>query len=265
MKLSTLVFSIAALGAGAVLAYPHVQASPLKPDAAPTPCKTSSACFTETNHGAGSALKGVSLAVKTGAFGSGAIVARADGLGGVYSYSKQFYGGEFENGGAAGTYALIAATDNPNGIAFVAEGPAGAAYIDAAGNVFATDYYILGSPTGASTYAAYAAAGTIASIEDTGSARLVNGAGIVRFDSTFAEAVDVRNGYEVFLNADGPVRAPLYVAQKFARGFTVRESGDSRSSVAFDYRVVARRAGSSDVRLPEITLPRLPHTIEGER
>ena len=65
-------------------------------------------------------------------------------------------------------------------------------------------------------------------------------------------------GYQVFLTPDGDVRGPLYVSQKFAGGFTVREAQGGRSSIFFDYRIVAHRAGSSDARLPVIQSPQAP-------
>ncbi|HEX3456733.1 MAG TPA: hypothetical protein VHR97_02155 [Candidatus Baltobacteraceae bacterium] len=202
MKLTAVTLSLVGVALGATLAYPHVQASPLEPDAKP-PCKTSKACFSQSNQGTGAALKGISLDATLGNFGSGGVIAQADGLGGIYSFSKQFYGGEFESGSSS--YALIAATDSSSGTAFIAERPAGRAYI--------------------------------------------NGAGAVRFDPAFERAI--------------AVRAPLYVAQKFARGFTVRESQGGRSSILFDYRIVARRAGSSEARLPEIQMPQLPRLARG--
>ena len=261
MKLNAVTLAFVGLALGAALAYPNVQASPLEPDAKPTPCKTSKACFSESNQGTGAALKGISVNTTLGPFGSGAIIAQADGLGGIYSFSKQFYGGEFESGGSS--YALIAATDSSSGTAFIAEGPAGRAYIDASGNVFATNYFTLGSDSTHKVVAAYSAATTRASLEDTGTAQLTKGTGAVRFDPAFERAIAVQDGYQVFLTPDGDVRAPLYVAQKFAHGFTVRESQGGRSSILFDYRIVARRAGSPDARLPEIQMPQIPRLVHG--
>ena len=284
----------------------------------------------------GAGLLGISTTSSLGSFGQAAILAQANGLGGVYSYSKQFYGGEFENDGA--TYALIAATDNDQGIAFLAEGsahglgpeiegvsvrpelthqnqaaivaqadglsgvygfsnlnaggafesasgtslvaqadaaagisfaaqgPGGFTIFDGSGNgnfggtVSAAGFITVTAQRGDRANAAYDAASTRPSLEDTGTARLTNGIGIVHFDSALAQAIDVRNGYQVFLTADGDVRG-LYVAQKFARGFVVRESQNGRSSISFDYRIVAHRAGSPDARLPEIQLPVAPHLI----
>ena len=262
IKVSTLALAagtLVALAGLAGLTRSHAQASALVPDAAPTPCKSSNACLTETNNGSGAALKGVSLDVKVGKFGQAAIVARANGLGGMYSFSNQFYGGEFESAGtSASAYGLVAATDAASGIAFLAEGTGGSAYIDGSGNVYAKQYLEIGSGSSGTTFAAYGAASTRATIEDTGTARLTNGAGSVRFDSALTRIIDVQRGYQVFLTPDGDVRGPLYVSQKFAGGFTVRESQGGRSSIFFDYRVVAQRAGSSDARLPAVQQPQAP-------
>ena len=85
-----------------------------------------------------------------------------------------------------------------------------------------------------------------------------NGAGAVRSDLALSRIIDVQRGYQVFLTPDGDVRGPLYVSQKFAGGFTVREAQGGRSSTFFDYRIVAHRAGSSDARLPAIQSPQAP-------
>lgn len=261
MKFTAVIAPLGGFLLAAILTIPHGRASALQPDAKATPCKTSNACFIQTNNGGGSALKGISLDATLGAFGSGAVLAQASGLGGIYAFSNHLYGGEFESGGA--TYALIAATDFTNGVPFIAEGPSGFAEIDPGGAFRAHDFVTGQPPAGGRTAAAYAIATTRASIEDTGIAQLVNGAGSVRFDAAFARVADVSNGYQVFLTPDGNVRAPLYTAQKFARGFTVRESFGGRSSIVFEYRIVAHRAGAPDTRYPAIEQPPLPQLARG--
>jgi hypothetical protein len=44
------------------------------------------------------------------------------------------------------------------------------------------------------------------------------------------------------------------VSQKSNGGFDVRELGGGRSSIAFDYRIMAKRAGYENVRLVDVTL-----------
>jgi hypothetical protein len=82
---------------------------------------------------------------------------------------------------------------------------------------------------------------TMQTIEDFGSGSLVAGTGIVHLDPAFAQMIDA-GGYEVFLTPQGDNRG-LYIAQKTASSFVVRESQGGRSTLAFDYRVVAKQYG----------------------
>lgn len=105
-----------------------------------------------------------------------------------------------------------------------------------------------------------------ATMEDTGTARLVDGQASVHFDSAFAGTIDAARGYQVFLTPDGETRG-LFVAMKYERGFVVRELEHGRSSLAFDYRIVARPLGISDARLPAMNLrgPSLAHVKRLQR
>jgi len=75
--------------------------------------------------------------------------------------------------------------------------------------------------------------------EDFGSAQLHNGVTEVPLLPSFLDTVDIQSGYHVFLTPVGDSRG-LYVAQKTADGFEVREHGGGKSNIAFDYRLVAR-------------------------
>jgi hypothetical protein len=88
--------------------------------------------------------------------------------------------------------------------------------------------------------------------EDFGSAALSNGAATITLEATFAQTVNTGAEYHVFLTPNGDCKG-LYVARKSADSFEVRELGGGQSSVAFDYRIVARRAGSESVRLEDLT------------
>ena len=79
---------------------------------------------------------------------------------------------------------------------------------------------------------------TSPAIEDTGTAHLVYGSANVYLSPSFARSIDPRYGYQVFLTPGGDTRG-LYVAGKYARGFTVREVQGGRSSFNFDYQVSA--------------------------
>jgi hypothetical protein len=103
---------------------------------------------------------------------------------------------------------------------------------------------------------AFSPESTRATIEDTGTARLEGGEGAVRFDSTFANAIEAARGYQIFLTPNGETRGWLYVAAKYEGGFIVREAEHGRSSIYFDYRVVAHPYGASDARLPQSNIKR---------
>ena len=88
--------------------------------------------------------------------------------------------------------------------------------------------------------------------EDFGTGRLDNGTAAVALDPTFAETVNGAADYHVFLTPEGDCRG-LYVANKTASGFEVRELGGGQSNVAFDFRIVALRRGFESVRLEDVT------------
>jgi len=90
----------------------------------------------------------------------------------------------------------------------------------------------------------------------------MNGEDAVRFDAAFARTLDLRQGYKVFMTHDGDTRG-LYIDAKYEGGFIVRETEHGRSSIDFDYRVVAHPFGANEARLPELNLkaPRISRVI----
>lgn len=88
--------------------------------------------------------------------------------------------------------------------------------------------------------------------EDFGSATLVNGVARVALDPTFASTVSTTAEYHVFLTPRGECEG-LYVAATTLTGFEVRELHGGTSGVAFDYRIVAKRAGYEKSRLEDVT------------
>jgi hypothetical protein len=88
--------------------------------------------------------------------------------------------------------------------------------------------------------------------EDFGSGVLTNGAMTVPLDPTFASTVNTAIDYHVFLTPRGECEG-LYVSNLTASGFEVRELHHGSSNVAFDYRIVAKRAGYENQRLEDVT------------
>ncbi len=92
--------------------------------------------------------------------------------------------------------------------------------------------------------------------EDFGEGQLVNGRGYVRLDPALVDVIDGRSTYYVFITPEGDSDG-LYVAQKSAAGFTVRESRGGRSTLAFQYRILAKPVDEDGKRLA--LAPPLPH------
>jgi hypothetical protein len=87
--------------------------------------------------------------------------------------------------------------------------------------------------------------------EDAGSGQLSNGSASIALDPTFAQTVNLGVDYHVFLTPNGDCKG-LYVSQKSATSFEVHELGGGNSSVAFDYRIMAKRNGYENVRLADV-------------
>lgn len=96
---------------------------------------------------------------------------------------------------------------------------------------------------------AYGSRQTEPTMEDFGEARLIGGQAFVRMDPAFASAIDRSTNYLVFVTPKGDSRG-LYISQQSAAGFTVRENQGGHSTLAFDYRIVAKPFDSNAARLP---------------
>jgi hypothetical protein len=93
--------------------------------------------------------------------------------------------------------------------------------------------------------------------EDFGEGQLVNGRGYVRLDPALADVIDNSHAYHVFLTPEGDSKG-LYVTEKTPAGFVVRESSGGRSTLSFEYRILAKPVDENGVRLA--VAPPLPRT-----
>jgi hypothetical protein len=75
--------------------------------------------------------------------------------------------------------------------------------------------------------------------EDFGAAKLKNGRAVVALDADFAKVIK-RGDYRVFVTPEGDCHG-LYIRNRSAARFEVRELGGGKSNVAFSYRIVGRR------------------------
>ncbi len=107
---------------------------------------------------------------------------------------------------------------------------------------------------------AYAPQQTVRTMEDVGEGQLVAGRAAVSLDPSFAGAIAPGRPYLVFITPQGDTNT-LYVTQKTATGFVVREH-DGSANVAFDYRIVAQPYGAKNQRLPRYDVPTIRATAE---
>jgi hypothetical protein len=88
--------------------------------------------------------------------------------------------------------------------------------------------------------------------EDFGSAQLVNGVAVIQLDRDFIQTVNTEKDYRVFPVPNGDCRG-LYVTNKSANSFEVRELGGGTSNIRFDYRITAIRSKYETVRFADHT------------
>lgn len=89
-------------------------------------------------------------------------------------------------------------------------------------------------------------------MEDFGTGRMEKGVAVIKIDPTFAETVTADASYHVFITPNGDSEA-LYVINKTATSFEVRESKGGTSSLTFDYRIVGKRRGYEALRHLDVT------------
>ena len=158
-----------------------------------------------------------------------------------------------------------------SGIVLMAIGDAfnGQCIIDVSGHLTCNGAMSAAVPVdgGARNVALYAVESPENWFEDFGSGQLSNGTVTVALEPTFRQTVNTEADYHVFLTPNGDSRG-LYVTQKTDVSFEVREQEGGTSSVAFDYRIVARRKGYEQIRLAdktkEMNAPR-PKRADGPR
>jgi hypothetical protein len=88
--------------------------------------------------------------------------------------------------------------------------------------------------------------------EDFGSAQLSGGSAVVAVDPDFIQTVNTQREYMVIPVPNGDCKG-LYVTNKTATSFEVRELGGGTSSIRFDYRIVALRKKYENVRFADHT------------
>jgi hypothetical protein len=134
--------------------------------------------------------------------------------------------------------------------------------VDTSGNVTATSLatnsgsYVRTTGSSGTTRKSYSAQTAAPVMEDSGEGQLVNGRGYVKLDAALSDVIDNHNAYRVFLTPEGDSNG-LYVTQKSPAGFVVREARGGRSTLSFDYRIIAKPVDDDAQRLA--LAPPRPH------
>ena len=144
---------------------------------------------------------------------------------------------------------------NAADLAFDVKGPSfgGECSIDVSGNLFCTGTLgVAAKGPGNRKIGLYTMQSSEDWIEDFGSGALNGGVATIQLDQRYAKTINGQAGYHVFLTPAGDCDG-LYIANRTATSFEVRELKSGSSSVAFDYRIVAHRKGVESSRLPDVT------------
>jgi len=217
---ATLTLTVATAVTGAfVIAGASEGRNGAQPDGSKQHCSSKTACIEATNS-KGPGIEGSSFA------GSGIV---ANSSAGAALYASGDYG-----------YGVYAASANNDAIY-------------ANGNVQVTGQVYTGGSckNGCSKTrqeVSFAARTSQPTIDDVGESALRNGVARVALAADFANAIDARKPYVVLLTPEGD--GSLYVTNRTASGFEVRQVGGGHSSIPFAYRIVAKPYAVSDERLP---------------
>jgi len=175
---------------------------------------------------------------------------------GVAGTGQDGLGGIFLNDSPSGLYSLVAASYSSSGPMFSAENMANgvsctinpSAQLHCDGGIGAMVHL----DSGKRKVAMSGIESPENWFEDFGSARLVNGVAVIQFDQDFIQTVNTEKDYRVFPVPNGDCKG-LYVTNKSARSFEVRELGGGSSNIHFDYRITAIRRDYETVRFADHT------------
>jgi hypothetical protein len=194
--------------------------------------------------------------------GPGVLAASSQGYG-LYAFSGSNIGAFIESEGTAGaalTVEYAGATNDGRAVDVFNNNLGDIMALDASGNLTVAGTVTASAGAGtfsrtrnpSSDVALYAPQEAEAITEDVGSAQLVNGSATVALAADFRPTIDGSSAYMVFLTPDGDTNG-LYVASRNSTGFVVREARGGHSTLAFDYRIVARPYGARMARLPRLS------------
>jgi hypothetical protein len=178
------------------------------------------------------------------------------GAAGVAGTGMDGIGGIFLNDSPSGNWALVAANYNSNGPIFTAENSANGVSCSIDQNAHLHCDGGIGAMARLDSGKRKVALSAIQSpenwFEDFGSAQLTNGVAVIQLDPDFIQTVNTEKDYRVFPVPNGDCKG-LYVTNKSANSFEVRELGGGSSNIRFDYRITAIRRNYETVRFADHT------------
>jgi hypothetical protein len=174
--------------------------------------------------------------------------------GGLLATADDGVGASIANNSPSGYTALDVESNNSGSLIFraldVATGDS--CYIDGGANLFCSGSTSVVHSLGDRKVKTYGVQSAENWIEDFGSGQLTAGSSHISLEPNFAATVNTAAEYHVFLTPRGDSEG-LYVAHAGPDGFDVKESRGGHSTLAFDYRIVAKRKGYETVRMEDIT------------
>jgi len=193
-----------------------------------------------------------------------------NGVAAIYGDNPGLNGGDGNGGDIRGSYiGVVARNYAGGGYPLVAADTDGTdlMYVDSAGNVGAHGVFFNFARTrGGKIATSYGATSASPTIEDNGTAQLVNGVATIQLDRAFADSIDTSRAYQVMLTPDGDTKG-LFIASKSPTSFVVREVQGGHGTLAFDYHIYATTLGHATTRMTEMTqsqaaamLPKAPNT-----
>jgi len=202
--------------------------------------------------GEGGTVSGLGRGV--GVWGDGGTTSSGMGVAGTVDNGDAGY---FRNNSASGWQTVWVQADNSattNLFEAINGATGGYCYIDSSGdiNCSGSKNAVVPIDGGARTVAMSAIEAPQNWFEDAGSAELVKGVAVVTLDHDFTQTVNSEMDYKVFPVPNGDCKG-LYVTNKTATSFEVRELGGGTSNVRFDYRIMALRRKYETVRFADHT------------
>ncbi|MGA8214923.1 MAG: hypothetical protein WB799_15105 [Candidatus Sulfotelmatobacter sp.] len=193
-----------------------------------------------------------------GVFGDGGT---ASANWGVIGTADDGLAGWFENNSPSGSVTLRALALNRASLPFVAGYLDNLCSVDSGGNLncTGTKNAVVPIDGGKRIVAMSAIEAPQNWFEDAGAAELVNGRAVVALDPDFIQTANTELDYKVFPVPNGDCKG-LYVTNKTATSFEIRELGGGTSNIRFDYRIMALRNKYENVRFADHT-----HDLDGQK